>query len=186
MRPHPFRPLTDPEYAFLTRHFPTDAPRRRGRPPTDLRRTLDAIFWIACSTAPWRDLPEQYGRPDTASRQLRRWARSGQMDHLLALVAARTPEDEILNALAWRICRAWRRISRIVGLKSLVRAKNAGLRAALPAEPRWLPDPILSEIAHSLVAKSLKSTLTQPPGTFSALAGLMRAAGGNRRRWRLK
>ena len=60
------------------------------------------------------------------------------------------------------------------------------LRAALPAEPRWLPDPALSEIVHSLVAKSLKSTLTQPPGTFSALAGLMRAAGGNRRRWRLK
>ena len=56
LAPHPFRPLTDAEYALLSRHLPS-IEGRRGRPPQDRRRTLDAIFWIACSKGPWKDLP---------------------------------------------------------------------------------------------------------------------------------
>lgn len=88
--PHPFAPLTDAEYELLRRHLPPER-GRRGRPPADRRRTLDAIFWVACSRGPWRALPERLGRADTASRALRRWARTGHLDLLLTLVAGREP-----------------------------------------------------------------------------------------------
>lgn len=185
MRPHPFLPLTDPEFAFLSRHLPPHT-GRRGRPPADPRRTLNAIFWVACSSGPWKDLPEDYGRPGTASRQLRRWARSGHMDLLLALVAGRAAEDEILNGLAWRICRAWRRISRVVPLSSLMRAKTFNLRAALPAPPNFLPDPNLSKAAQAFVIAALKTPRVHPPGTFNRLGRLLLDAGGRPRHWRLR
>jgi hypothetical protein len=49
---------TDDEWAFFE-PFVTESGPRRGRPPRDHRRTLDAIFWIVRTGAPWRDLPEK-------------------------------------------------------------------------------------------------------------------------------
>ncbi|MBR0683696.1 transposase [Roseomonas eburnea] len=188
MHPHPFHPLTDAEFTLLSRHLPgSDSTPSRGRPPADRRRTLNAIFWVACSSGPWKDLPAEYGRADTAHRQLRRWAKSGHMDLLRSLVANRDPrQDHILNALAWRICRAWRRISRIVGLGSLLLAKRLALRPALPADLRYLPDPVLSETVQSLVRRALNRVHAQPRGLFATLGRLIAQAGGNRRRWRLR
>ncbi|MBR0673365.1 transposase [Neoroseomonas soli] len=186
MRPHPFHPLTDAEFALLSRHLPSPE-NRRGRPPADRRRTLNAIFWVACSSGPWKDLPAEYGRADTAHRTLRRWAKSGHMDLLLTLVANRDRgKDKILNALAWRICRAWRRISRIVGLGSLLLAKRLALRPALPAHPRFLPDADLSETVRRLSRAAAKNAPGQPPGIFAALAKTMSLAGGRPRYWRLR
>ncbi|MBR0661552.1 transposase [Neoroseomonas oryzicola] len=186
MHPHPFHPLTDAEFALLSRHLPSPD-HTRGRPPADRRRTLNAIFWVACSSGPWKDLPAEYGRADTAHRQLRRWAATGHMDLLLTLVANRDRrKDRLWNRLAWRICRAWRRVSRLVGLGSLLLAKRLGLRPALPAAPRYLPDPNLSETAQALVRRAFENPWAQVVGTFAALAKMMRLAGGNRRRWRLR
>jgi transposase len=50
--------LTDDEWAFFE-PFVTESGPLRGRPPRDHRRTLDAIFWIVRTGAPWRDLPEE-------------------------------------------------------------------------------------------------------------------------------
>jgi transposase len=62
-------------------------PQRRSRRPrapgANLRRTLDAIFWIAASKHPWRALPPELGKPDSAHRTLRRWAGRGVLDRLL-------------------------------------------------------------------------------------------------------
>ena len=33
---------------------------RGGRPASDHRLVLDAIFWIARTGSPWRDLPEEF------------------------------------------------------------------------------------------------------------------------------
>lgn len=35
---------------------------RGGWPASDHRRVLDAIFWIARTGSPWRDLPEEFGK----------------------------------------------------------------------------------------------------------------------------
>lgn len=183
--PHPFRPLTDDEFALLNRYLPP-VEGRRGRRPHDRRRMLDAIFWVACSRGPWKDLPATLARADTASRALRRWARSGHLDLLLMHIANRTKRDTLWHALAWRIARAWRRVSRIVALSQILLAKRLGVLEALPAAPRYLPDLNLSEIAHALVRRALESVHTQARGTFGALARLMSQAGGRPRHWRLK
>lgn len=183
--PHPFRPLTDDEYALLARNLPP-VEGRRGRPPQDRRRTLDAIFWVACTRGPWKDLPHEFGRPDTASRALRRWARTGHMDLLLTHLANSTRRDRLWRALAWRICRAWRRVSRIVALSQLLLAKRLGLLPALPAAPCYLPDPVLSETIQSRVKAALRAVADQPPGTFMALGRLLGIAGGRPRDWRLR
>ena len=53
--------LTDEEWAFFAPFVIEQGPKR-GRPPADHRRVLDAVFWIARTGSPWRDLPGRYGR----------------------------------------------------------------------------------------------------------------------------
>lgn len=50
---------------------------RGGRPATNYRLTLDAVFWIARTGSPWRDLPEEFGKWSSVYRQFRRWTIAG-------------------------------------------------------------------------------------------------------------
>jgi transposase len=78
--------LSDEEWAFFE-PFVTETGPLRGRPPRDHRRTLDAIFWITRTGAPWRDLPEELGNWNSVHRQFRRWTASGLWDLMLAALA---------------------------------------------------------------------------------------------------
>lgn len=71
-------PMTDAEWQALE-PLPGAGPgqRRRGRPPGNLGRSADAVFWVAAGTELWRALPVDLGRPGTAHRSLRRRARAG-------------------------------------------------------------------------------------------------------------
>jgi transposase len=55
-------------------------PGRAGTPGTharDNRLFVDAVLWIAKTGAPWRDLPERFGRWNTVWRRFDRWALKG-------------------------------------------------------------------------------------------------------------
>ena len=78
--------LSDAEWAFFE-PFVIERGPLRGRPPRDHRRTLDAIFWIARTGAPWRDLPEELGNWNSVHRQYRRWTASGLWDLMLEALA---------------------------------------------------------------------------------------------------
>ncbi len=41
-------------------------------------------MWIARTGAPWRDLPERFGRWNTVYRRFRRWSQSGVFSRVLA------------------------------------------------------------------------------------------------------
>jgi transposase len=77
--------LTDEEWARIAQHF---APAARGRPPGDARQRFNAIQWVLCTGAPWRDLPERYGPWKTAYTSFYRWTAAGiwkaAIDDLLA------------------------------------------------------------------------------------------------------
>lgn len=176
------RPLTDAEYAFLSPHLSSP----RGRRPSDPRRTLDAILWIAATRLPWRALPEHLGRPDTAHRALRRWAKTGQLETALLATHAARHDVPAAASLLHRLCRAFRRMAKILPLASLLLARRLGLEAALPCAPRHLPDPHLSETARSAALRALENPLAHPPGLFRALGNLFRHAGERLRMWRLK
>jgi transposase len=204
---HPWQPLTDAEYAILAAFLPPEqGPGRRGRPPADRRRTLDAIFWVACSQGPWKELPPELGRADSAHRQLRRWARAGVLDRLLFAVSGRGPRGgdrrrrprgpaerllrAALPALEYRICRAWRRTARLASINSLLLAKRLGLWTALPCAPWFLPNPDLSETLHRVVetlfVRIERNLHALPPGLLALCGKALAFAGGQPRRFRLR
>ncbi len=64
--------MSDEEWAFFERFISAvRAPNRRK--PINHRLVLDGIFWIARTGAPWRDLPEEFGKWSSVYRQFRRW-----------------------------------------------------------------------------------------------------------------
>lgn len=59
---------------------PTSRPGGRWR---DHRVTLNGMFWVLNSGAPWRDMPERYGHWKTVYGRYRRWTREGLFDRIL-------------------------------------------------------------------------------------------------------
>jgi transposase len=74
--------MDDPEWAFFE-PFLIAIRGRGGRPASDHRRILDAVFWIARTGSPWRDLPEEFGKWSSVYRQFRRWTLSGLWEMIL-------------------------------------------------------------------------------------------------------
>ena len=74
--------MEDAEWAFFEPFvFAVRGPG--GRPASDHRRVLDAIFWIARTGSPWRDLPEELGKWSSVYRQFRRWTLAGLWELIL-------------------------------------------------------------------------------------------------------
>ena len=53
--------MSDKEWAYFE-PFVTETGPKRGRPASNHRLVLDGVFWMARTGAPWRDLPEEFGK----------------------------------------------------------------------------------------------------------------------------
>src|SRR5258708_21224490 len=49
----------------------------RGRSGDDNRLLVDAVLWSAAAEAPWRDLPDDFGKWNSVFTRFRRWAKNG-------------------------------------------------------------------------------------------------------------
>lgn len=180
-QPKPWRPMTDAEWASLSaclRHSGA------GRPARDARRTWDGIFWIACSKGPWRDLPAEFGRPDSVHRALRRAALARQLHRMLLRVAEHPlMRGDPLRGIAWFVERAFRRAFRVAP-GAIAYARHLGLAAALPAAPCWLPKPHLSEAVNSIMSELMKPGTARPLPLLRAIHSLFQSAVGHVRHWR--
>lgn len=87
--------MSDAEWAFFERFILTvRAPN--GRKPTNHRLVLDGVFWIARTRAPWRDLPEEFGKWSSVYRQFRRWTLAGLWEQIMeALNESRVVPDAL-------------------------------------------------------------------------------------------
>ncbi|WP_099913077.1 IS5 family transposase [Puniceibacterium antarcticum] len=74
--------MSDEEWMFFEHSILTvRAPN--GRKPKNHRIVLDGIFWIARTGAPWRDLPEEFGKWSSVYRQFRRWTLVGLWEQIM-------------------------------------------------------------------------------------------------------
>jgi len=48
-----------------------------GRPPNDHRIVLGGILWVARTGSSWREMPEEYGKWETAYRRHELWLEQG-------------------------------------------------------------------------------------------------------------
>jgi len=53
-----------------------------GRTGSDARLFMEAVFWIARTGSPWRDLPPGFGNWNTIYHRFRDWARSGVFERM--------------------------------------------------------------------------------------------------------
>lgn len=61
--------------------LPAEKPQGHGgRPYLDHRTVMNGIFWVLCSGAPWRDLPERYGCWKTIYNRFNRWSKEGTIN----------------------------------------------------------------------------------------------------------
>ena len=56
----------------------------RGRPSQDHRTVLNGILWVLRTGAPWRDIPERYGKWTTIYSRFQRWRKAGIWDRMFA------------------------------------------------------------------------------------------------------
>ncbi len=89
--------LTDAQWASLQPLLPPQKPWT-GRPNHDHRPVLNGILWVLRTGAPWRDLPDRYGKPSTVSTRFYRWRRGGIWDRIFAAVQR---QADAAGALDW-------------------------------------------------------------------------------------
>jgi transposase len=78
--------LTDAEWALIEPYLPK--PRERGRPPTDLREVLNAIFYVLRGGIGWRLLPNDLPPKSTVFGWFSLWRDTGlfeTLNHLLVM-----------------------------------------------------------------------------------------------------
>ena len=73
--------LTDHQWSLIEPLLPgrTGDPGRHGE---DNRKSLEGILWILRTGAPWRDLPEHFGKWGSVYQRFRRWSQAGVFDRI--------------------------------------------------------------------------------------------------------
>lgn len=89
--------MTDATWAQLAPLLPPQKPRT-GRPAKAHGTVVEGILWALRTGAPWRDLPERYGRWHTVASRFYRWVAAGVWDRLLAALQWRA---DGAGALDW-------------------------------------------------------------------------------------
>ncbi len=54
-----------------------------GRPPLDHRRVLGGILWVARTGSSWREMPQEFGKWETAYKRHELWAKQGLWRRIL-------------------------------------------------------------------------------------------------------
>jgi transposase len=80
-------------------------PGRPGDPGVtakDNRLFINAVLWIAKTGAPWRDLPERFGRWDTVWKRFDRWSKKGAWERVFEALQDPDLEWMILDSTVIR------------------------------------------------------------------------------------
>lgn len=91
---------TDEEWELVRRHI---KPRggKTGRKPKDLRVMLNGCLWVLRTGAPWRDLPERFGKWRTVYDYFAAWRADGTFDRILRALHIRLDRDGKIDWDLW-------------------------------------------------------------------------------------
>jgi putative transposase len=118
--------LTDEQWRLMEHLLPgkDGDPGAHGK---DNRRFVNAVIWIARTSAPWRDLPERYGEWNSVFQRFNRWSKSGVWQRLFQ--AVKLPDLEAL-LIDSTVIRAHQHAA---GAPQKKRTKRSGARAVASA-----------------------------------------------------
>lgn len=88
--------ISDEVWAVLEPLMPTV--RGRSRPWADHRIAVEGMAWKYRTGAPWRDVPERFGKWNSIYKRFARWAHDGTWDKLLAEVQR---QSDAASSLDW-------------------------------------------------------------------------------------
>ena len=94
--------LNDEQWGRIADLFPSSEGKRGGQWKNH-RQVLNGIFWVLCSGAPWRDLPQRYGKWKTVYDRFRRYRIEGMFDKILARLQLQLNEEGLIDYHLWEV-----------------------------------------------------------------------------------
>lgn len=98
--------LSNERWARLKPLLPPEKPKT-GKPNNDHRTVVNGILWILRTGAPWRDIPERYGKWQTVATRFYRWQKAGVwnqiLENLQAMPAAGDAYADQKENLDWEV-----------------------------------------------------------------------------------
>jgi transposase len=123
--------LTDAQWRIFDRLLPDRG--ERGPPVSEKRRTVNGIFWVLRTGAPWRDLPARYGRWNSVFVRFTRWSKLGVWDAALETLASVGPPENAEHAVDSTIVRAHQHAA---GVKGGIRIRRRSADRAAASRPK--------------------------------------------------
>lgn len=91
--------LSDEQWERLKPLLP-EQKARTGRPANGHRMMVNGMVWIARTGAPWRDLPERYGKWPSVYSRFQRWRKAGVWDRIWSELQR---QDDAAGKVDWEI-----------------------------------------------------------------------------------
>jgi transposase len=167
--------LDDDQWSLVLPFIPKST-ARTGRPASDSRLNLNGIFWILGTGAPWRDLPERYGRWQTVYDHFSKWRKSGVFAEILEALQVKLDNKGYIDWELWCVdgssVRAARAAAGAEKKVSSVTPMNPPITHWAAAEAGLEPSSIWSLTVRALHLPSksppVKSTNRHEPNRSSA------------------
>lgn len=135
--------------------------QRRGGRWNDHRVVLDGILWILRTGAPWRDLPERYGKWQSVHHRFNRWRKDGTFDRMLKALRIRLDKKGLIEWDLWCVDGSSVRAARAAAGAS----KKAKSRGESPEITRWVAAEAGGDRSStwSLTVRALPLPRSSPP-----------------------
>lgn len=147
--------LTDEQWHLLKNLFPSQG---RGGRWLEHRTVLNGMLWILRSGAPWRDLPERYGRWQSVYHRFNRWRRDGTFERVLKALQIRLDKQGKIDWDLWLVDGTSVRASRAA---AGARKKSTRATSSNPTTTAWAA--AAADGAQSFTWLLTAKALSSPP-----------------------